>query len=185
MIPLILNRLQNESYRISALKFIYEVSTHLDISQINFSDSLSYIYDEIASFMRKSHRTLLILSLQTLLALLKRYNAIQEPLKMVNELRPLLEGIDTQLFNLALSAVTDVLRLSKSSALVSETIQSNHVPKIINSIETQPHVLNLETLKSFWAAFSANNSSIMAFCLEALDKTGTDEKYTKMVLDLM
>ena len=177
-----MNRLQNESYRISSLTFINEVSTHLDINQINFSDSLSSIYDEIAIFLRKSHRPLLIQALQCLLALLKRYNTIYEPVKLLDDLRHLLDELDIHLFTLTLSAVTEIVRISTSQQLVIDYIKSIYVPKIIVSIETHPHLLNLDRLNDFWTAFTSNGGlEMFKFCLAELDKTSIGEKYSKMV----
>lgn len=185
VIPLILNRLQNESYRISSLRFITEVSTYLDINQISFSDSLSFLYDEIAIFLRKSHRPLLLQALQCLVALLKRYNAIADPVKMLNEIRHLLDELDVHLFTLTLSAVTNIIRISNSQKLVMDCIRTSYVPKIISSIEIHPHLLNLDYLQDFWAAFTTEkNPNMITFCLDELYKTSIVDKYTKMVLFL-
>jgi hypothetical protein len=183
VIPLVLNRLQNESYRISSLRFINEVSTYLDINQISFSDSLSFLFDEIAIFLRKSHRQLLLQALQCLLSLLKRYNTISDPVKMLNDLRRLLDELDdVHLFTLTLSAVTNIIRISNSQKLVLDNIRSNFVPKIISSIETHPHLLNLDYLQDFWATFTTDKGrDMITFCLDELYKTSIVEKYTKMV----
>lgn len=181
VVPLILNRLQNESYRISSLRFINDVSSHLEKDIIDFSEELSSIYDQISIFLRKSYRPLLIQSLECLIALIKRYNSITEPVKMLNDLRNILDEMDTHLFTLALSAVNHIIRICKQD-LVSDTIQLTYVPKIMNALETHPHLWNLETLKAFWTAFtSIGGIERIKFCLEKLDETSLGEKYAKMV----
>jgi hypothetical protein len=182
LLPFILNRLHNESYRISALVFIKEVSISLDQSHVDFSADLSAIFDEISTFFKKSHRPLLIQSLQCCLSLLKRYNTIIDPLKMLSDLRHLLEEMDIQIFTLALSVVTIIIRVSSPRALAMNYIKSDYVPKIINSIEFNPHLLNLDTLQELCNALTVSRGPVeVDFCLNALDKIMHEEKYSKTV----
>lgn len=102
---------------------------------------------------------------------------------MLNDLVHLLEDLDIHLFTLALSAITDVIRISNAQQMVLEIIKTNFVPKIISSIEVHPHLLNLDTLNAFWTTLAVNGGlELIKFSLDALDKTSIEQTYTKTVV---
>jgi cullin-associated NEDD8-dissociated protein 1 len=185
----IVDRIQNESYRLTCLKVICTIClSPLDKKYTDFSAVFNKLVAELSGFLRKAHRQLRLSSLQCLDLLFKRYDTLPAEIdsSLLSDLKALLSESDLHVVSKAISVISQVIRKSGSSAQVTEDIKSDLVPRVIQIAEANPHLLlaraSEKSLSDFWAAIiDVGGPSFSGVCLDLVFKLGTNDPYTKQV----
>jgi cullin-associated NEDD8-dissociated protein 1 len=193
VIPLLLDRLQNESYRLVTIKVISHILTSpFDKSLVDFTPVLSPVLAELSSFLRKAHRQLKLSSLQCLELLLNRYHGVQKDVlePLMSDLNLLMKESDLHIVSRTISLFTVVIKTSSSNKFVMTELKNQLIPTLISIMVENPHLLvsgpGAGSLTTFWnAVWEAGDLSLHDACLTLLAKTGKSDKSSRQTLSVV
>ena len=186
VLPFIMDRLQNESYRIVSIKVITMIiDSNIDSAHFDISSIVPTIISTLFSFLRKSHRHLRLSSLQCLLSLFKNYKSLPVGTNVTQDLEYLLSETDLQVLSTNLLVLSYVMKLSGPNLSLLNDLKARIIPKVLNILVENPHLVSIgigaQSLNEFWAAImEIGGPSLHEFCLESLLRVGNNASFSKM-----
>lgn len=193
VIPLLLDRLQNESYRLMTIKVISNILVSpFDKSLVDFTPVLSPMLTELSSFLRKAHRQLKLSSLQCLELLLNRYHEVPKDVlePLMSDLNVLMRESDLHIVSRTIALLTVVIKSFSSNKFVIKEVKSELIPTLISVMVENPHLLvngpGAGNLTTFWdAVWEAGDLSLHDACLTLLAKTGKSDKNSRQTFSVI